>query len=59
MGPFPSRLVANTVTLMSVEGRQRDNDTTLNTWLQSPSLLQELDGMVSIPQISSDAMALE
>ena len=49
IGPFPSTLVVNTVTVMSVDGAQVDVATT-NTSLHVPSS-QEEAGMVVEPQI--------
>ena len=48
-GPFPSMLVPNTFTSISVEGGQSDEDAS-NTWLQT-LLSQEEARMVAEPQL--------
>ena len=48
-GPSPSTLIANAVTIMSVDGGHNDVEIS-NTWLHIPSS-QEEAGMVDEPQM--------
>ena len=43
VGPFPSALVANKVTEISLEGGHCDDDVILNVRLQTPPLQEEVD----------------